>query len=259
MPFSRDYQVVTFTARENPERSQMVLLVIERKTNGNSIVGDGYISIVAHALSPDLMRGNDRNFRLGSMGGSYLFIGPALADRRFKVTGGGMELAKPVRDSGLGSYMQGEVIKWLKSTGQNGPVDRIKLSSVHASDQETADLRNRFYRRFGVRFRWQPPINGVKRAEGHSFRKITLADLQVIPPSRRVSATGLLDGLQDFTRTLDSLEADVARLESVQARNMDTIKNLRSKSKQHNKYIAVLGLALLAIFLSALFFIASRN
>ncbi|WP_144422759.1 hypothetical protein [Xanthomonas arboricola] len=258
MSYSRDYQVVTFPDRENPARKQAVLLVIEQQTTGNSIVGDGRISIVAHALSPDLMRGNDRNFRLGSLGGSYLFLGPALADHRFKVTGGGMELAKSVRNSGLGSYMQSEVIKWAKETTQNGPVDRIKLSSVHAPDQKTADLRNRFYRRFGVRFRWQPPINGVTRAEGYSFRKIMLADLQVVPPSRHVTATRLLDGLQDFTRNLGALEADVARLENIRARDATTISTLRSKSKQNANVVVALGSALVVICL-ATFALATRQ
>ena len=196
---------------------------------------DGRLSLFAHYLHGPARKDSSRAL-VASMGGSIDSHEPYRS--HCKITAGTMELGRPLRGHGIGTYLQNLTVGWVKSFGRNFSVDRILLAEIHAETQKDADRRNRFYEQFGVRFLWSTPTGTVDRATGRSDPALMSDELHVLLPG----ANPLLDKIKTETlqETLVRMGAELTKNAKNRAELDRQLKHVmalnRDVSQERNKF-----------------------
>lgn len=191
---------------------------------------DGRLELDAHYLYGPLSIGVPGR-PIAALGGMIRSIGEG--DGHCRMTGGTMEVHSRLRGLGIGSYLQNQVVAWLKSFGRTVTVDRILLAEIHAPTQRDATRRNRFYEQFGVVFSYgETPPNGIVGATGHSVPTLTTDDLKTLRPGEHARMDEIVAKSQ-----VEALQVLGQQLTKAQ-RQADTLRQERDHTRQWNRTLS---------------------
>ena len=152
----------------------------------------------------------------------------------------------------IGTYMMNHLVAWAKENYPDSRPVGIRLSSLQALDEESRASRNKFYKRFEFKFKWD---EGKEQIEGHLDPDLRIRDLETTQKwNERIAEFSVEEGTKLIFSEYDRLSLECLNSQNrVQSANegrlraLDEAERCRTGRTRWGLFGFVLGAILMAL------------